>query len=113
MGVKVSGAFGVAVGAKSKRSEKWSAVEWIWIVAMECLEWSVWRGVDVESKWSWIGVVGESWRLEVEEGRTSWLNTLRHVKAMSEKGIWALEVRRDCNLRGGTGTGGTGTQLVN
>lgn len=63
-------------------------MEWIWIVAVE-----FWSGVEVESKWSWIGVVRESWRLEVEEWRTSWLNTLRHVKAMSEKGIWALEVR--------------------
>lgn len=49
---------------------------------------------------------------------TSWYHALRHVKAMSEKGIWAQEVPRDCNLRRGTGTegtgtGGTGTQLAN
>lgn len=37
--------------------------------------------------------------------RTSWLDTLRHVKALSEKGISTLEVPRDCNLRG-TGTEG-------
>ena len=43
-------------------------------------------------------------KLEVKERermiwRTSWLYTLRHVKALSEKGISTLEVPRDCNLR--------------
>jgi hypothetical protein len=41
---------------------------------------------------------------------TSWRHALRHVKAMSEKGISALEVPRDCNLRRDWNRGGTGTE---
>jgi hypothetical protein len=57
--------------------------------------------------------VGSAGSVERMIWRTSWLYTLRHVKALSEKGISTLEVSRDCNLRRGTGTEGTGTATAN